>query len=606
MAQIEFVVPEAITNYFENPRVGDGTTGFTAVGSARSEVFTRARWGKSSIQVVTNGAAINEGVYATTTFAAPGAAVGAWADSIYLRGAGTVRVRLLDNTNTVQYISDEVVLNDDRWTRIGVWGAIPAGCLDMRLYVETVGVEVATFYVDGIMVEPNGYITTYTDGDRELELPPHDGYTYYQWNGTIHASTSSRSADIRTGGKTEVIENVDTELLITDMDGLGMPPINLHISQFASMDRARIDSWRAMPRVINLHFFARRRVEGQPCLHADLRELHEQRQKLETIVKPDKVLGAQPILMRYSDGHDDERKVEIFVHYEGGLEWSGDIRWPYINDFVVRFLAVDPYWYEDTQDVHSPTGISTLTDADFIIARIDGEWTEIGDTDGNVFKIAVHPTSGDIYAGGAFTTIDAGVTLNTARIARWDGAAWNSLGGAGNALNGEVRAIDFLANGDVILGGGFTHFGAVPCNRIVRYDPGADTFSTMGAGPGFDNTVRDFAVRDDGFVYVVGNFVQDSGAAVNYNYVALYNPTANTFAAIGAGPGFNGSANCASMDNDGSIVYIGGGFTSISGGAANLLDALTFYTPSDDTFNAMGTGLDAAVNVLDILCTHED
>jgi hypothetical protein len=75
---------------------------------------------------------------------------------------------------------------------------------------------------------------------------------------------------------------------------------------------------------------------------------------------------------------------------------------------------------------------------------------------------------------------------------------------------------------------------------------------------------------------------------------------------MGGGPGFDLGAFCASMDNDGSIVYIGGHFTTTNGGAANLLDSLTYYDPSDNSFNAMGTGLDAAEDVIDILCTHDN
>jgi hypothetical protein len=89
MARIEFVVPEAVTNYFTNPRLGTGdTTGLTAVGSVLTSLLTRARWGVYSVRVVTNNAAVNEGVYATITFAAPGADAGAWAGSVYLRGEG--------------------------------------------------------------------------------------------------------------------------------------------------------------------------------------------------------------------------------------------------------------------------------------------------------------------------------------------------------------------------------------------------------------------------------------------------------------------------------------------------------------------------------------
>lgn len=604
MAQIEFVVPEAVTNYFTNPRFGDGaTTGLTAVGSALTSLLTRARWGVYSVRVVTNGAAANEGCYGTVTFAAPGTTDETWAGSVYIRGAGTVRVRLLDNTNTVQFTSDEVLLNDTRWTRVDVHGGYPTACLDMRLYVETTTAEAVTFYVDGMQVEPNGYTTTYTDGDLELEIPQHQGDVYYKWNGVTNESTSSRSAECRLGGKTEEIENVDTDLYITNASGLGTAPVGLNVSEYAMIDGARVDGWKVNPRVVNIHFFAKRHINERVCYPADVSELHQQRQKLENIIKPDKAPNAQPFLMRYSDGRDS-RKVEMYVHYEGGLEWTGDIRAPFFNDFMVRFLAVDPFAYEDTQDVHAPTGYETLADADYIVARIDGEWTEVGDADDNVHIIKVAP-NGDIYAGGAFTTID-GVTANTTFIARWDGTAWNSLGGAANALNGVVRAIDFLADGDVLLGGGFTNYGANPCNRMVRYDPGADTFSTVGAQNGFDNQVYDFAVRDDGKVYTVGLFADDSTATVTYNKTALYDPTANTFATMGGGPGLNNSAVCATMDNDGLIVYIGGLFTTTTGGAANLLDGVTYYDPGDNSFNAMGTGLNAVVTVYDMLCTHDN
>ncbi len=94
MAQIEFVVPEAVINYFTNPRLGTGdTTGLTAVGSALASLLTRARWGVHSVRVTTNNAAVNEGVYATVTFGGGGATAGAWAESVYVRGTGTVRAR---------------------------------------------------------------------------------------------------------------------------------------------------------------------------------------------------------------------------------------------------------------------------------------------------------------------------------------------------------------------------------------------------------------------------------------------------------------------------------------------------------------------------------
>jgi hypothetical protein len=292
----------------------------------------------------------------------------------------------------------------------------------------------------------------------------------------------------------------------------------------------------------------------------------------------------------------------LFVHYEGGLEWSGDIRDPYMNEFMVRFIAVDPYWYEDTQDVHVPTGYQLLTSAGRILARIDGEWQKVGTCDNNVYKIAYHP-NGDIYVGGAFTGMSG--VANTAYIAKYDGSSWSALAGATN-LNGEVRAIEFLTDGRVLLGGGFTTYGATTCNYICIYDPVGDSYSLVGGGPGFDNKVYDFARRKDGKIITSGLFVKDGNNTKTFNSIALYDPPINRFDFMGTGPGLSGACIALSMDQSGENCYCGGTFDDHGGGAGSTFDHVARYDVEDDTFNAMGTGLDADVWVYDMLCAHDN
>ena len=73
---------------------------------------------------------------------------------------------------------------------------------------------------------------------------------------------------------------------------------------------------------------------------------------------------------------------------------------------------------------------------------------------GTVNAIAVSGT--DLYVGGAFT--DAGGAPNADYIARWDGSAWQALGGG---LNRSVFAI-VVSGTDLYVGGAFTDAGGNP------------------------------------------------------------------------------------------------------------------------------------------------
>jgi len=115
-------------------------------------------------------------------------------------------------------------------------------------------------------------------------------------------------------------------------------------------------------------------------------------------------------------------------------------------------------------------------------------WQALGTgTSGTVRSLATWdpdgegPLAAQLVAGGIFVTAD-GVTVNS--IARWDGAAWQSLG-SGTTLPVFSLTIwdpdgDGALGPQLVAGGGFTTAGGVTVNRIARWDGSA--WQPFGSG----------------------------------------------------------------------------------------------------------------------------
>ncbi len=152
------------------------------------------------------------------------------------------------------------------------------------------------------------------------------------------------------------------------------------------------------------------------------------------------------------------------------------------------------------------------------IARWDGAaWSGVGSgMDSRVAALTVFDDGSgggpSLYAGGWFTTA-GGMTVN--HIARWDGAQWSSLG---SGISGRVEALtvfDDLSGGGPALyaGGDFTTAGGAAASRIAKWDGAA--WSSLGSG--ISSTVYALAVFDDGSgssasLYAGGDFTTAGGA----------------------------------------------------------------------------------------------
>jgi hypothetical protein len=143
--------------------------------------------------------------------------------------------------------------------------------------------------------------------------------------------------------------------------------------------------------------------------------------------------------------------------------------------------------------------------AEHFVARreaIAGEWRSLGaGMDGPVLALTTY--SGDLIAGGRFTTAGGGDASN---IARWDGTGWRALGGG---VNGAVRALA-VHNGDLIAAGEFTSAGGQSAGYIARWSDLSGAWSPMGSGLNYwARSLLDF----EGDLIVGGVFSEAGGAS---------------------------------------------------------------------------------------------
>lgn len=135
--------------------------------------------------------------------------------------------------------------------------------------------------------------------------------------------------------------------------------------------------------------------------------------------------------------------------------------------------------------------------------------------------------NGDAIAGGDFTHAN-GIVVN--HIARWDGAAWSPLGSGLNAL---VRSLKALPSGEIVVGGMFQTAGGVSANRIAKWNPTSGVWSPLGGGFLGDNvSVRSIARLPSDDLVVVGDYIYNAGG-ISVLGIARWNPSAAKWSGFG-------------------------------------------------------------------------
>lgn len=530
----EVVIPENTTNLVPNPSFEKSSTGWSAysygspTGTSGARDTTWASRGRASYKFVKTGGSGGYGVQYTGI-------------SVSGLAAGTVLTFSLDvytTTSSANMLglfiidvhasaSNSVAISGPCRGRYSVSITLASGATTVTVGIALDTNKTGTVYVDGAQLEVKAYDTTYCDGDQEG----------CKWTGTPHASTSTRSAQSRAGGK--IVNLDDYGFYVTELQGVGMPPLKHLVDSQALIPGSLFRGTRVQPRTFV--------IQGQ-SISTSRGGLHDRRQEILNALKPDAIGEEQPVWLRYTL---DGVTIQIRTVYDTGLDF-GTLQ-GHTETIALRLVAYDPFWYDDFGSVTVLNTSTNVADADFMLARLNGIWTAIApNTNNAVFALAVGQNN-ELYAAGLFTSI-GGTAANY--VAKYQDGVWSALG---TGLNGTAYALAVAPDGAVYVGGQFTTAGGTTVNRIAKWNGSA--WLALGS-TGVDDVVRSIAIAPDGVVYVGGDFHAAAGTTVNH--VAKYNPVTNSWAALGSTPGTDGTVYAVTVDSNG-IVYVGGQF-NLAGG----------------------------------------
>jgi len=245
------------------------------------------------------------------------------------------------------------------------------------------------------------------------------------------------------------------------------------------------------------------------------------------------------------------------------------------------------------------------------IARVNFDGTLDTDFDpnanGSVTTLSIQP-DGSIVFGGVFTTIQpAGemVPITRFSLARVTSSGAVDLG-FNPDLNGDVNAVDALADGSLFIGGNFTGLqpigsiviggafgsvGGVPAqNLAILNDNGSVSASFL---PKPDGAVHALLMQPDGRTVVGGAFANVAGSA--RNRIARFASNGSLDAVFN--PNANGSVFTMALQADGKIL-LGGAFTTVAGQIRNGLARIHADGTLDGSFAPTATLAGLAVRGL--------
>lgn len=355
-------------------------------------------------------------------------------------------------------------------------------------------------YIDAVQYEA-GSVTTYIDGDQGV------GYT---WDGQPHASTSLRSASVRTGGS--VYSLGDLGFTVLDAQGVGMPDVNVVVQDYGYLDGG---------------FYQRTRANSRSFVLTGLMSgttwqgLHALRQQVIDAIKPDLTPNPQPFRILYTGAGGS---MQIDCVYDSGLSYGG---WNgFAEQAAIRFIAPDPYWRTITEQGTSLAAYTSIGSTNLFAYRdLYGRWGTLGqngttvitDIGGNrrITSLAYN-TNGTLAFGGNFGSV--GGTANNQMIGFYAGGTFGTFTGA--AFIQVVDSLAWNSSGTLYVGGGrFTGSGA-----FTRFANGG--WGTVADGT-IDQSSRVYDIQlygGTGFVCGDFTFAGPASAGTNAN-LAMFTTT---------------------------------------------------------------------------------
>ena len=245
----------------------------------------------------------------------------------------------------------------------------------------------------------------------------------------------------------------------------------------------------------------------------------------------------------------------------------------------VNALTVDASGNLYAGGTFTTAGVATVNN----VAKWDGEsWVALQDGLNNTVNALTVDTSGNVYAGGSFTGT-FGDTILFNYVAKWNvsTSSWVSLD---NVMNNNILALAIDSSGILYAGGNFTTDGGSPGNYVAKCNTSTNSWSSLGGS--LNNRVYSLAVDSSGNLYVGGSFTYNFDETIVLNYTAKWNGSG--WEPLGSG--MNTEVFGITVDGSDNL-YATGNFT-IAGDI--LVNFVAKWNPGTASWSALGDGLTTA------------
>lgn len=201
---------------------------------------------------------------------------------------------------------------------------------------------------------------------------------------------------------------------------------------------------------------------------------------------------------------------------------------------------------------------------------------------------------GKILVAGSFYTLQGSAQNRIVRL-NTDGSIDTTFN-VGTGFDSTVYKIELQSDGKIVAVGVFNFFNGSPKSYIIRLNTDGSIDSTLDVGNGFDGLLFGLAIQNDGKILVSGFYTNFQNAT--QRYLIRLNSNGSKDASFNIGSGFDNSVSQIVVQNDGKIL-VGGVYTIFNGNTQNNLVRLNSDGSKDTTFN-IGTGFNYIVNSIQI------